>query len=201
MEYKLETLEKAAELESSGSWQEMLKFCQLWTINEPKNHLAWQGLGDSLAELGKFAEAISMYQNGLEVAPKHPVNFLGTRMSAGPLWYRLGNAYDNLGKTDLSIAAFLEAVRVDPKVGDSWNNLGTVYLKKNDTTNALEAFRNAVQISPHEISFLRNLGIVHARCGKEVGVVNVYKILLRLDASFAHDYLMDAKQILSTQRQ
>jgi tetratricopeptide (TPR) repeat protein len=189
--YKLEMLEKAAKLEKSGNWKKMLTFCEEWTSAEPQNQFAWQGLGDSLRKLGNPAEAITMYRKGLEVAPLLPVDFMWGKLSAAPLWYRLGNAFSELGDRQKAIEAFLEATRIDPDVADIWNDLGVVYINMDpiDAKAAFESFKKAISVDPKNINSLKNLGSVYAMCGSEQGVNQVYLMLSELNKREADNFL------------
>ncbi|BCT68806.1 tetratricopeptide repeat protein [Nitrosospira sp. NRS527] len=198
MDYILERLERAAELEKTGNWQEVLTHSKEWAAAEPHNLFAWQGIGDSLTQLGMVEEAISAYRKGLEVAPPHPADFFGRKLSAGPLWYRLGNAYTKLGDSAKAIDAFREAARIDPEVAEIWNNLGIAYTNANNPQEAAKAFKSGVAAAPTNVTILTNLGIVYARCGVEQGVISVHRMISRLDTRAASTFLKDAEQILSS---
>lgn len=199
MGFKLEMLEKAAKLEKSGDWKEMLIFCKEWAAEEPQNHCAWQGIGDSLRKLGKPAEAITMYRKGLDVAPSHPAD-IGGIFSAGPLWYRLGHAFSELGDHHKAIEAFLEATKIDPGVADIWNDLGVVYINMTprDTKAAYDALVKAISVDPKNTNSLKNLGIVYAMCDSEQGVNQIHQMLSNIDKSVAYDFLRQAKDILAS---
>lgn len=199
MGFKLEMLEKAAKLEKSGNWQEMLIFCKGWAAEEPQNLCAWQGIGDSLRKLGKPAEAIPMYHKGLDVAPHYPVD-IGGIFSAGPLWYRLGHAFSELGDHHKAIEAFLEATKIDPGVADIWNDLGVVYINMTprEVQAAYDAFSKAISVDPKNINSLKNLGVVYAMCGSEKGVNQIHSMLSNIGISVADDFLRQAKDILAS---
>ncbi len=197
MGFNLENLETAARLEKNNKWQDLHDFSIRWISEEPENFFAWQAMGDALRKLNRPAEAIPVFRKGLEFAPPHPIDFLGKPMSAGPLWYRLGHAYGELGNAELSIEAFKEAARIDPKVAGIWNDLGVVYVNKKDYEGAFEAFKNAISVDPDNTNSLKNLGIVYAICGVEQGVSQIHQMLLRLDAKVAKEFLANSRKILS----
>ena len=198
MEFDLQRLEEAAQLEADGNWIGMFKHCANWKVDEPSNFLAWQGTGDALTQLGKDVVAIPMYQRAIELAPSRPTVFFGVTMSAAPIWYRLGNAFAKLGKSDQAIDAFLHAVDLDPDAGMTWNNLGIAYLEKGDRKPGIEAFRRAVHAAPQDTAFLKNLGIAYARCNMVDGVQEVHQLLGALNADVAEDFLLNAQKILAT---
>jgi tetratricopeptide (TPR) repeat protein len=197
MEFNLQMLQKAAELEGGGRWKEMLSHCKDWALLEPSNLLSWQGIGDALAQLGQFEEAINMYQKGLEVAPVKPMEFIGGKLSAGPLWYRLGNAYTKLGNIDKAIDSFKKAAQIDPDVAEIWNNLGIAYVNSNQAQKADEAFKSGLGVAPRNITILANLGNLYALCGMKDGVESVYRIISKIDAKAADGFLKNATQTLA----
>ena len=197
MSYKLERLEKAAALERKSAWSELLSFCTEWSAEEPLNPLPWQGIGDAQRKLGNPREAVATYLKGLDVAPPQPMELLGNVL--GPLWYRLGQTYGELGETQNSIRAFNEAAQVDPGVADIWNDLGVAYcnLTPIDAKSASEAFRMAIKLDPTNLNSLKNLGIVYAMCDMQQGVTQVHQELSKLNARAARDFLEQANQILA----
>lgn len=199
MGYKLEFLEKAAKLEKSEKWQEMLTFCKGWAAEEPQNLSAWQGIGDSLRKLGKPAEAIPMYRKGLDVSLSYRAD-TGGIFSAGPLWYRLGHAFSDLGDHHKAIEAFLEAAKIDPDVADIWNDLGVVYINMTprEVQAAYDAFSKAISVDPKNTNSLKNLGVVYAMCGSEKGVNQIHQMLSNIGKNEANDFLRQAKGILAS---
>jgi tetratricopeptide (TPR) repeat protein len=189
----LDRLEKAAELEQSGKWNDLLVFSRKWAEIEPLNFFAWQCIGDSLVALGKITESIPIYQKGLEVAPANPSNLLGVEISSAALWYRLGNSYVKLDDINNAINAFKEGTRNDPKGAQIWNNLGIEYVKINNPMEADKAFRQAINLEPKNLEFINNLGILFAMYGMKKEVANIHGRLSELDPNAASVFLQNAK--------
>jgi Tfp pilus assembly protein PilF len=53
----------------------------------------------------------------------------------------------NAGKDDEAIAAFQEAVRIDPNFTEAWQRLAALYEKKGDNKKAIEAFRRSKKVA------------------------------------------------------
>ena len=51
------------------------------------------------------------------------------------------------GKDDEAIAAFQEAVKIDPTFTDAWQRLAMLYEKKGDNKRAIDAFRRSKKIA------------------------------------------------------
>lgn len=68
---------------------------------------------------------------------------------------RVGDAYSRgmfcleTGSNEGAIAAFEEAVKIDPTFSDAWQNLALLYEKTGQSKKALEAFKKAKQIARH----------------------------------------------------
>ena len=195
--YEMRWLEKAAKLEKLGRWSDFLAFGREWADAEPKNFLAWQVIGDALSQLNMFEEAIASYRKGLEVAPTVPVEIFGARLSAGALWYRLGNAYSAQKNFSSAIDAFQAAGRIDPEISVVWNNLGIAYLDMGMGKESEEAFQKALAIAPKDLKILGNLGHLYARGGIDLGVADVHKRLAKISRSAAREFLKNAQEILS----
>jgi tetratricopeptide (TPR) repeat protein len=51
------------------------------------------------------------------------------------------------GKDDEAIAAYQQAVKIDPTFGDAWQRLAALYEKKGDNKKAMDAFRRAKKVA------------------------------------------------------
>ena len=200
MNYKLENLERAAQLEAEENWAELLKFSMSWSADEPYNLFAWQAKGDSLRKLNQPSEAISAFLKGLEVAPQKPLDFLGKPLTAGPLWYRLGQTYSDTERMKEAVEAFQCAAAADPEVTTIWNDLGVACTKIDDYKGAFVAFKKAVILNPSNTNSLRNLGVVYALCGVNDGVRKIYEMLLQLEGTVARDFMATANRLLSEKK-
>lgn len=115
-----EWVRQAQMLEKRADWPGLLAWGQEWARVEAKNPLAWFVQGRALGELGRFAEAITAYQQNVHLAP-------------GDVWARnnLGNAYRDSGRPHEAMRAYRAAVEIDPDYIQAWHNLGlTFYLTK-----------------------------------------------------------------------
>ena len=61
--------------------------------------------------------------------------------------YSRGQFCMKTGADEEAIAAFNEAVKLDPNFVEAWQNLAALYERKGDTKKALEAFRNSKNIA------------------------------------------------------
>lgn len=80
------------------------------------------------------------------VEPPLPVNTTVERTGEA---YTRGEFCMQTGKDDEAIAAFEEAVRIDPAFSEAWQQLAMLYEKKGNSKKAMDAFRRAKKIASH----------------------------------------------------
>lgn len=74
-------------------------------------------------------------------------------LPGGGLVARVGEAYSrgeffmSTGKDDEAIAAFEEAVKIDPAFTEGWQHLALLYEKRGDAKKAMDAFRRSKKIA------------------------------------------------------
>ncbi len=110
--------------------------------------------GDSLnVALAKKAELVKMPE-----PPKPAVSPVGAVEPALPVnnnVERVGEAYSRgefcmqAGKDDEAIAAFEDAVKIDPAFTEAWQQLAMLYEKKGNSKKAMDAFRRSKKIASH----------------------------------------------------
>ncbi|WP_165920058.1 tetratricopeptide repeat protein [Chthoniobacter flavus] len=71
----------------------------------------------------------------------------GDRISHVADAYSRGEFCMNAGKDDEAIAAFQEAVKIDPTFTDAWARLAALYEKKGDNKKAIDAFRRSKKVA------------------------------------------------------
>jgi len=57
--------------------------------------------------------------------------------------------YSKSGRTDETIAAYRQAIKIKPDYAYVWFNLGIAYGKTGRTDDAIAAYRQAIKISPN----------------------------------------------------
>jgi tetratricopeptide (TPR) repeat protein len=166
---QLEAADRALELacergESSRTWYErgvLLKesnkpseaesaYQQAITL-DPTDPLAWNGLGNLLAEkLDHPAKAEEAYRKAIELDP-----------SNAWLWYGLGILLDDkLNRPTEAEEIYRKTIELDPSNAWPWNGLGILLVDKLDRpTEGEEAYRKAIELDPENATYWNNLGI------------------------------------------
>jgi len=106
---------------------------------DPKYHMAWNGLGNALKDLGRYTEAIAAYEKALEIDPKFD-----------HAWSNLGVSLGYLGRYNEAIAAFEKALEIDPKFDHAWYNLGVSLGYLGRYNEAIAALEKALEFSGNQ---------------------------------------------------
>jgi Flp pilus assembly protein TadD len=102
----------------------------------------------------------------------------------------LGDALAARGRLDEALAAYEEAVRLDPDHADALCNLGSVRLTRGDLAGAEAAFTRALAAGPHGGAEY-HLGTVRLKEGKPAAALPHFERACRLepaDARFLNNY-------------
>ena len=83
---------------------------------------------------------------GSAVEPELPGNGVNEQLAEA---YSRGEFFLGAGRDDEAIAAFQEAVKIDPAFTEAWQHLAMLYEKKGESKKALEAFRRAKKVAQH----------------------------------------------------
>ena len=67
------------------------------------------------------------------------------------------------GKYEEAVAAYREAVKIDPQYADALNELGVAQAATGDLEHAAESFQNAIDVAPEHPMALPNLSIILAK--------------------------------------
>ena len=102
----------------------------------------------TLYGLGRYEEAISAYNESIEIDPDDIWS-----------WYNRGEAYTKLQQYDRAILDFKKVIQLDSdRSFVAWNNLGKVYYQQKKYQQAIEAYNEALAIKPEYLPALIGLG-------------------------------------------
>ncbi len=174
----------------------------------PDAWLAMNNLGVALANEGRPAEAVALYERALALAPEYAEahNNLGVALvalgrtdeaiahyrEAVRIWPRFPRAYGNLGaalamvgRTDEGIDRLEEAIRQDPDYAEAHRNLGAALAARGDHAGALRQRREAVRARPDSATARNDLGVALAAAGQPAEAAAELREALRLKPDYA----------------
>ncbi len=129
---------------------------------------AWSALASSLRQLEQYAEAAEAYRQAIALGPD------------AKLSYNLGYCLNRVAKRDEAIAAFQEAVRLDPKFKEAFYSLGRALLEAARYDEAVTALEAAQQLDPTAYPTVFALGLCRYHQGRYQTAIDVYNRALAL---------------------
>jgi Flp pilus assembly protein TadD len=133
------------------------------------NYLAHNNLGMALVEKGQTDEAISQYQEAIQLKPDDAV-----------FHNNLGTALGRKGRMDEAISQFQEAIRLKPDFAEIHNNLGMALVEKGQTDEAISQFQEAIRLKPDFAGFHYDLGIALGMKNQTDEAISQYQEAIRL---------------------
>jgi tetratricopeptide (TPR) repeat protein len=141
------------------------------------SEIAWQWYltGDAADRAGNkqealhaYEEAIKAYRKAISLVPAFP-----------GFWRKLGFVYWMSGQKDQAIAAYKEAVRLQPDDAESHQMLGDIQL--GEPGIAIQEYRQAVQLKPTNAKYRQGLGLALSIKGDFDAAVAEFQEAARLD--------------------
>lgn len=100
-----------------------------------------------------------------------------------------GQAYSKKKSWDLAIAAYNQAVRIEPRFAEAWNNMGYCYRKMKQFDKALDAYKRAITLKPDFSYPHEYMARTYLAMGNIDAAKREYEILKRLDGKMAAELL------------
>jgi len=192
----------------------------LWThalACAPGNYVAHFNLGNALRLEGRMDEAISHYQNAVQIRSDYPqaLNNLGKALllkgrvdeaithfqqaleinpGSAQGRFNLGIALLQKGRVEEAIPHLQMGLQIDPDNADMHVKLGTVLLQRGQADEAIAHFQKALQINPDNADTHVNLGNILLQKGKADEAIAHFQQALQInpDHAQAHNNLGNA---------
>ncbi|MEZ2238911.1 tetratricopeptide repeat protein [Microcoleus sp.] len=121
----------ANQLKQKGSFSEALAYYYQAIEQNPKFHLYHHNLGETLAKLGRFEDAIVSFQQAIDISPN------------GSSYYGIAQSYTQLGNIDRANLAYYRAIELNP-------NWGLLLVKQGGVDRVIACFDSVLQRDPHK---------------------------------------------------
>ncbi|MGP8200848.1 MAG: tetratricopeptide repeat protein [Limisphaerales bacterium] len=137
------------------------------------NHVAHYNLGDDLVQQGRLDEAISQYQEALQIKPDH-----------AEALNNLANALLAMGKPDEAILQYQKALQIKPDYASAHYNLAIVLQQKGRMDEAIIQYQNAVRFKPDNVQAQYSLATALRQQGRVDEAKVHYQKVLQIDPGF-----------------
>jgi tetratricopeptide (TPR) repeat protein len=119
---------------------------------DPKSPVALAGIGKSMLDEGKHAEAVEFLRNAIPQVPPQE-----------SLYLLLAEAHSGLAQTDLASEAVKKGVEALPKSVNLWVRAGELGVARQNWPEAASAFAHALALRPAGVDILLRAGFVAER--------------------------------------
>jgi tetratricopeptide (TPR) repeat protein len=147
----------------------------------PTNARAQCYLGDVLAAKGQFTEALSHYEEAIQL--ELPATARGDRNILGDILVNSGNVLRSLSREAEAVKRYEDALRVDPDLAAAHFNLGSVHLRAGRLPQAVDQFEQALRIDPNYVAAHANLASALLLERRPAEALIHYETALRLEPS------------------
>ena len=96
----------------------------------------------------------------------------------------LGNTYYDMGRFDIAIRWYVEALELEPGNISVRTDLATSYLYIGNTIRAVELYKESLKIDPNHAQTLQNIGVAYFSTGNFSEAIESWEKLIRLHPSY-----------------
>lgn len=148
----------------------MLEAASWLTQSRSADGQAWNLLGISYIELGRFDEARQALERALAMMPnnKHVMS-------------NLGNVLISMSCYGAAIDYLEQALQIQPDLVPACNNLGNAYRYAGRVTDAIKIYEHALKIAPDYAELIANLGVAYSQVQRYRDAIDCYDRALNLN--------------------
>ncbi|HUN54419.1 MAG TPA: tetratricopeptide repeat protein [Smithella sp.] len=153
---------------------------ELWThaLRVTKgNYIAYNDLGITLANVGKYKEAIDYYNKA--------ISFKQDFVYA---YNNRGNAYHKLGRYQLAIEDYSKATRLRPDYITGFVKMGNANSSLNEYQRAIENYNQVIRLAPDYVDAYINRGTAYASLGQYQRAIDDYDEAIRMKPDHPYAY-------------
>ena len=114
--------------------------------------------------------------------------------------YNDGTSLAADGKTEQAIAAFLQAIELDPGYCDAMDNLGLALRRQGEIEEAIKWYERSLQIKPDNVVAHVNLAVAYSLQGETDKALEEYQLLVKIAPDDPEGYYGLGTTYLSLQR-
>ena len=150
-------------------WNDPIALWTEATARAPRVWITHYGLANALGNAGRCREAIPEFRRANERDPRPPV------------YVNLGACLAVEGRADEAMAAYLDALRLDPRYAPAHHNLALLALASGDPDTAHRHFLHAISMAPRDLAWRHALvGIYETRVKDPVMTLELCRTIARV---------------------
>jgi WD40 repeat protein len=131
--------------------------------------VAWSPYGQRIASAGQD-KTVQVWQ--VNITPPQ---------ESKEQWLQQGNSYSQAKRYEEALAAYEQAIRLDPNFARSYLNMGNALYNLGRYKEALQAYEQAIRLDPNFARSYHNLGDVLSQSGQYEEAYSSYKKALQLE--------------------
>ena len=205
-------------LEKRTFYEQAIEVYQTALEIRPYNIEALNNLGLAYQELGRFSDAIEVYEKGLTLNPDQPqlrVNLATARDLQAGIYslaahqhYQEGVQAKRAGRTEAVIAAWKQAIAESPKYLQVYLQLAELYFERREYEDAIRTYLSAIElVSEKELSqsagiadMFYNLGNTYLYAQQLESAVSAYQQAVDIDPEMASAWANMGTVLLEMER-
>tara|TARA_R110001592_G_scaffold65203_2_gene200289 strand:- start:10515 stop:12296 length:1782 start_codon:yes stop_codon:yes gene_type:complete len=164
-----------------------------------------------LHQQGELSSAEKLYQQILQLDPKHPeanrllgviafsfgrykdasqllINAIAAKPKFAQNYFILGGIYKQLNDLDKAIISYKKCIVLKPDFIEAYNNLGLIYKSKKMFSDAITCFQNALKHQPGSAFTWSNLGNALKETGRMDEALKALEKSFSIDPNFSAAY-------------
>ncbi len=183
-------------------------------VLNPQYASPWHGLGDVFSKLNRDEEAIAAYRQALALDPDEPWPYNNLALvyerrgdyeqavklyqqalerhrddrNRAVSWHNLGDVYYALDRPNDALAAYQQAIKLDPQRAIYPNSLGNLYGALGRYEQAIAAYQQAVKLDPEYMLAYNSLGNIYGTLGRDKEASEAYQKVIELKPDYAWAY-------------
>jgi tetratricopeptide (TPR) repeat protein len=135
---------------------------------------AWGKQGLTLAQAGKYEEALASFAKALEIDPRY-----------GGAWHNRGSALTSLGRNEEAIACYHHVLEIDPLFAPAWERKAYALGLLGQYEEAAACLTKALELDPENVASWSNMGTALRSLGRLEEAVASYTKALEIDPRHA----------------
>lgn len=151
-------------------FQEVEPLLHTYLTAHPGSSKAYYFLGYVQFRQRRIADSVKAVAKSLEL-----------NVDQAPAHMLLGREFSIIGRTDVALREFNEALRLEPGVAEVHYNLGRVHAMDDDFPKARVELEKAIQINPNYIEAYNALGFTMEAVGDDAAALQDYQTAIRLN--------------------